>query len=234
MARKQSNAANSNKPFPAALRALMEERNTSQKDLADHLGKSRQAISLYCNGESAPDLEALVKIAQFFDTSTDYLLGLTNDPSREPSAIDELGLSPQAIGKLKSCCLEGNTTGFIDGINTILTLPRLSILARNINRLSRNITLEMDRHKQYALDNQSNGESVYPSDTQMDIQDIEFSNKLASIIENEYPEYKGRVEVYCGRATIQCQMQDIVELFRADVEITTRYLDCLVNPLDEI
>lgn len=234
MARKQSNPANSNKPFPAALRTLMEERNTSQKDLAEYLGKTRQAISLYCNGESAPDLESLVKIAQYFDTSTDYLLGLTNDPSREPSAIDELGLSPQAIGKLKSCCLEGNTTGFIDGINTILTLPRLSILAKNINRLSRNITLEMDRHKQYALDNQSNSESVYPSDTQMDIQDIEFSNKLASIIENEYPEYKGRVEVYCGRATIQCQMQDIVELFRADVEIATRYLDCLVNPLDEI
>ena len=133
MARKQSNPANSNKPFPAALRTLMEERNTSQKDLAEYLGKTRQAISLYCNGESAPDLESLVKIAQYFDTSTDYLLGLTNDPSRDPSAIDELGLSPQAIGKLKSCCLEGNTTGFIDGINTILTLPRLSILAKNMD-----------------------------------------------------------------------------------------------------
>lgn len=234
MSRKQSNPANYNKPFPAALRALMEDRNISQKDLADLLGKTRQAVSLYCIGESAPDLEALVKIAQFFNTSTDYLLGLTHDPSRQPSAIDTLGLHPKAIDNLKCYCSEDNTTGFIDGINILLTLPRISILAQNVNQLSRNITLEMERLKHYATDKQHDRESIYSSGTQMDIQDSEFSQKLITIIENQYPEYKGRIEVHCGRATIQNQMQDVVELFRSDIEIATKYLDCLVNPLDSI
>ena len=100
MARKQCNPTNSNKPFPTALRTLMDERNTSQKDLADHLGKTRQAISLYCNGESAPDLEALVKIAHYFDTSTDYLLGISSDPDRHPCAANELGLSQECVSTL--------------------------------------------------------------------------------------------------------------------------------------
>lgn len=234
MARKQSNPANSNKPFPAALRTLMEERNTSQKDLADYLGKTRQAISLYCNGESAPDLEALVKIAQYFDTSTDYLLGLTRDPSRQPSAIDTLGLHPKAIDSLKCCCMEANTNGYIDGINTLLTLPRLAILAKSLTRLSRNITLEIERLKRFSTDKHLTRESIYSPDTQMDIQDAEFSNNLTAAIESQYPEYKGRIEVYCGRATIQNQMQSIVELFRSDIEIVTQYLECLVNPLEEI
>lgn len=179
-------------------------------------------------------VEYLRCLADFYGVSSDYILGLTNDPSRKPSVIDELGISPQAMDNLKSCCLEGKTTGFIDGINTILTLPRLSILAKNIDRLSRNIILETSRLKRYSINNRGNSERILPADRQMDIQDIDFSNRLIDIIEKEYPEYKGRIEVYCGRATLECQMQNIVELFRADIEIATRYLDCLVNPLDEV
>ena len=179
-------------------------------------------------------VEYLRCLADFYGVSADYLLGLTNDPSREPSAIDELGLSPQAIAKLKGCCSEGRATGFIDGINTLLTLPRLSMLAKNINRLSRNIILETNRLKQYSTNNRGNDERIFPPDRQMDIQDADFSSRLVDIIEKEYPEYKGRIEVYCGRATLECQMQNIIELFRADIEIATQYLECLVNPLDEV
>lgn len=100
MARKQANPTNYNKPFPIALRTLMEARSTKQKDLADHLGKTPQAISLYCNGESAPDLETLVKIADYFNVSTDYLLGINPAPERFPCAANDLGLSQACIDTL--------------------------------------------------------------------------------------------------------------------------------------
>lgn len=45
--------------------------------LADHLGISHAAVSTYVRGKSEPCLQHLVMIAQYFDVSTDYLLGNT-------------------------------------------------------------------------------------------------------------------------------------------------------------
>lgn len=101
MARKHSDPEKAKKPFPTALRKIMEAQNITQTTLAKHLDKSAQAVSLYCTGESAPDLETLVKIAAFLNTSTDYLLGLEPDPTKKPSAAAEIGLSIENIAFLK-------------------------------------------------------------------------------------------------------------------------------------
>ncbi len=82
-----------NNPFPRHLRELMEKHNTSQQMLGDFLERSRQAIGFYCDGTAAPDIDTLAKIADYFDVSADYLLGRTDDPSRHPSAVDDLGIS---------------------------------------------------------------------------------------------------------------------------------------------
>lgn len=69
------------KPFPLRLRRLLDETGTTQSALAAHLGIARQSCAAYCDGSSSPTWEGIVKIAKFFDCSTDYLLGLSD--SRE-------------------------------------------------------------------------------------------------------------------------------------------------------
>lgn len=90
-----------NAPFPTALRTLMEERGETQENIAKAAGKTRQTISQYVNGISEPGYDVLVKIADYLDVSIDYLLGRTGDPKRLPCAVDELGLSSEALSHIK-------------------------------------------------------------------------------------------------------------------------------------
>ncbi|MGB9661917.1 MAG: helix-turn-helix domain-containing protein [Moorellaceae bacterium] len=66
--------------FPYRLVQLRKERGLSQYQLANLLGFSRGQISNYEQGTREPDYDTLKKIADFFNVSTDYLLGRTNDP----------------------------------------------------------------------------------------------------------------------------------------------------------
>lgn len=98
MPRRQKNDPDGyNKPFPQALRKLLADSGTTKKDLAAHLNKSGQAVTYYCDGTSSPDWETIVAIAKYFSVSTDYLLGASDDPTPQPSAVDDLGLSPKAV-----------------------------------------------------------------------------------------------------------------------------------------
>lgn len=62
--------------FCERLRDLRREMNLSQKQLADVLKTNNSSVCDWERGRSQPDLEALVKIARFFEVKTDYLLGL--------------------------------------------------------------------------------------------------------------------------------------------------------------
>lgn len=88
--------------FPGRLKQLLSETDITHQDLADILGVQRQTVSLYTNGQIRPDIGALAVIAQHFDVTTDWLLGLTNDRKSKPTATDELGLSEEAVNKIKS------------------------------------------------------------------------------------------------------------------------------------
>lgn len=56
---------------------LRRERGLGQKELAALLNLSIGTISNYENGVHSPDLETLCKLADFFDVTSDYLLGRT-------------------------------------------------------------------------------------------------------------------------------------------------------------
>lgn len=62
---------------------LRKMKGLSQDELADLLGVSRGAISMYEINKREPDYETLEKLATFFGVSTDYLLGRTDKPSRK-------------------------------------------------------------------------------------------------------------------------------------------------------
>lgn len=90
-----------NAPFPTALRTLMEEKGVTQESIAKMTGKTRQTVSQYVNGISEPGYDVLVKIADYFDVSIDYLLGRTSDPNRAPCAVDDLMLSLKAVDAIE-------------------------------------------------------------------------------------------------------------------------------------
>ena len=59
---------------------LVEQRKLNkitQRQLADYLQITQPSYIRYENGSSEPSLETLVKIADYFDVSVDYLLGRT-------------------------------------------------------------------------------------------------------------------------------------------------------------
>lgn len=93
-----------NDTFPTRLRALIDERNATQSEMALSAGVSRQAISQYANGESVPNADKLAKLASYFGVSADYLLGLT-DVKRidmDMQAISrETGLDEDVIARLQ-------------------------------------------------------------------------------------------------------------------------------------
>lgn len=63
------------------LRKLREKKKMTQTRLSVEIEVSQEIISHYEVGESKPNIDNLIKIADFFHCSTDYLLNRTNDPT---------------------------------------------------------------------------------------------------------------------------------------------------------
>lgn len=87
--------------FQERLRELKDASGKTQITIARDLGVTQQAFSYYMNGRE-PDYDVLIKIAEYFDVSADYLLGISDCKKLENNAIQqELGLSESAIGTLR-------------------------------------------------------------------------------------------------------------------------------------
>lgn len=57
------------------IRRLRQERGLCQEDLGRRIGASKQSVSNWENGNIAPSIDLLIRLADFFGVSTDYLLG---------------------------------------------------------------------------------------------------------------------------------------------------------------
>lgn len=62
------------------LKELRKQRRLSQLKLAMDLNMNPNSISRYENGEREADYATLIKLADYFDVSVDYLLGRTDNP----------------------------------------------------------------------------------------------------------------------------------------------------------
>lgn len=60
------------------IRDLRKEKKMSQEELGKYLNVSKVSVSGYENDTREPSKDAIVKLAQLFGVSTDYLLGNTN------------------------------------------------------------------------------------------------------------------------------------------------------------
>lgn len=60
------------------IRDLREDNDLTQKELAKLLGCTQQTYSRYETGEITIDINSLIKLAKFYKTSLDYLVGLSD------------------------------------------------------------------------------------------------------------------------------------------------------------
>lgn len=73
--------------FPERLKSLREERGLSYQKLGEALGVSGVSLGYYERSERVPDINTLKKMCEYFDVTSDYLLGLSDVRHAEADAI---------------------------------------------------------------------------------------------------------------------------------------------------
>ena len=107
--------------FPKILRELLENHpvtheKTTLKTLAEYIGVRQQTVSMYKNGGTQPTPENLVRMAEYFSVSVDYLL--TGVSSENKAVHKEFGLSETSIRCLKYA---NGSESLIRILNTLLS-----------------------------------------------------------------------------------------------------------------
>lgn len=103
------------------LQELMKRKHIKQADLAEKIGVDNATLSRFINGKTdkiSPD--AIVRMAKEFEVSTDFLLGVVNDPARKNYDIGEIGLTVDAARSLYT----GKVNA--DVVNCLLTNDRFA------------------------------------------------------------------------------------------------------------
>lgn len=93
-----------NSPFATRLRSLIEDNNLTQAAVAQEMNTTRQTIGNWMLGKSQPDFDTLDKLAYYFNTSTDYLLGRTNAKTIKTDVraiCDYLGIEEESLENLR-------------------------------------------------------------------------------------------------------------------------------------
>ncbi len=94
-----------NDSFPRIITLLRTERNITQKDAAKDLNISQALLSHYERGARECGLDFLIKIADYYGVSCDYLLGRTSDRSGAKLTVSDIPEPDQADDNL----LKGST-----------------------------------------------------------------------------------------------------------------------------
>lgn len=97
---KVSNKYDADSIFPSRLRALMDENKVTQAELARVCGVQRQSVAQWREGNTRPEILSLGKIAEYFNVTSDYLIGLTDNKTTDKATLEiceTLGLADHSI-----------------------------------------------------------------------------------------------------------------------------------------
>ena len=97
----------------ANLKKLRTEKGISQQQLANELDITQQSINKYENHKIEPEIFILQKMADYFETSIDYLVGYTD--------------IPQKIQPVQPCALTPEETALMDQYRQLRPKERESI-----------------------------------------------------------------------------------------------------------
>lgn len=93
----------------ARLKVLREGMKYSQKKMAEVLEVTQPSINRYEHGQSAPSVEVLVKYADYFDVSMDYITCRCDEPQGKVyQALPSVDDNPE-LAKFVEMCFEPNS-----------------------------------------------------------------------------------------------------------------------------
>lgn len=83
--------------FAIRVKNLRQSKELTQVRLAEKLGVKKQSVSNWENDNIMPSVDMLIRIADFFQVSTDYLLGRDVQDKIAPHTLDITGLTAKQI-----------------------------------------------------------------------------------------------------------------------------------------
>lgn len=75
--------------FGLILKRLRKSHNLTQQELDSNVGLSKAVVSKYENGLGYPTFDTLIRIANYFGVTTDYMLGVDNGKTIDVSELNE-------------------------------------------------------------------------------------------------------------------------------------------------
>ena len=195
----RNNFENYNSPFASRFRELMENTQTTQEDIAQLIGKTRQAVSHYMNGNSDPNLETLITLAKYFSVTTDFLLGITDDPSTHPSAVNDLHLSPKAIDKIK---LIAKNASALEILNNFLESNDFQGIIARIGELKKAVKEELAYLDTSKKEGKNTEKLLHNEEQEI--------KTLAYELEKKFPQFKNRLYISSGNNAIVTCKDDIL------------------------
>lgn len=89
--------------FGNTLKLLRVRNEYTQAQLSKKLGLTKSVVSAYENGIRLPSYDVLIEIANIFNVSTDYLLGVNRNTELDLSGLseDEIAALKQLIAAMK-------------------------------------------------------------------------------------------------------------------------------------
>lgn len=87
--------------YATRIKALRLDQGMSQEDLAEAVAISQNQISRYERGANDPTGDVLIALARVLNTSTDYLLGVIDDPSPHITNEDLSPTERQVIAAMR-------------------------------------------------------------------------------------------------------------------------------------
>ncbi len=107
------------------IKNLRKERRCSQADLATKINGDVGQISRYGNGKVTPSVEAMVRFAELFDVSADYLF--TEDAARQP-----IPQSDNALGERLDQLTDPDRTALLHVVDGLLANTRIRAALHNV------------------------------------------------------------------------------------------------------
>ena len=109
------------------LRELRKRSSMTMKQLGAELGLAESTVSLYENGKRTPDVQTLIRFADFFDVSLDYLCGRTDASLHD--AQDLFKTSPHETELIRAYRMQPSSVQ--EAICDILHIAPISISKAN-------------------------------------------------------------------------------------------------------
>ncbi len=198
--------------FAQRLIELREKRDITQQTLADDLNITRQSLSLYEKAERTINIDLLVKIAKYFDVSTDYLLGLNDNTTTDTdmqAVCNYTGLTETAIAFVQDI----KNRGYIDILNTFLANWSIILILENINKT-------LDETEKFNNDNNI-------TDVFNEFIDMTSTNPYMKMTLYDDREVKNRIRSLCN-----FKFEDTIEFYyyKCEKALKTRLENMVLDP----